>query len=52
MNIDEEKIEAAITERTKAIVVVHYAGISCEMTGLWILQGREGYPLSRMRRRA
>lgn len=31
MNIDEEKIEAAITERTKAICVVHYAGVSCEM---------------------
>ncbi len=31
MNIDETKIEAAITERTKAIVVVHYAGVSCEM---------------------
>ncbi len=31
MNIDEEKIEAAITEKTKAIVPVHYAGVSCEM---------------------
>lgn len=31
MNIDEKKIEAAITEKTKAIVVVHYAGVSCEM---------------------
>ena len=31
MNIDEKKIEAAITERTRAIVAVHYAGISCEM---------------------
>ena len=31
MNIDESKIEAAITERTKAIIVVHYAGVSCEM---------------------
>ena len=31
MNIDENKIEAAITRRTKAIVVVHYAGVSCEM---------------------
>ena len=31
MNIDENKIENAITEKTKAIVVVHYAGISCEM---------------------
>jgi dTDP-4-amino-4,6-dideoxygalactose transaminase len=31
MNIDEKKIEAAITPRTKAIVPVHYAGVSCEM---------------------
>jgi dTDP-4-amino-4,6-dideoxygalactose transaminase len=31
MNIDEEKIESAITEKTKAIVPVHYAGVSCEM---------------------
>ena len=31
MNIDETKIEAAVTERTKAIVPVHYAGVSCEM---------------------
>lgn len=30
-NIDETKIEAAITEKTKAIVVVHYAGVPCEM---------------------
>lgn len=31
MNIDENKIEAAITERTKGIMVVHYAGVACEM---------------------
>ena len=31
MNIDENLIEAAITEKTKAIAVVHYAGVSCEM---------------------
>lgn len=31
MNIDEKLIEAAITEKTKAIVPVHYAGVSCEM---------------------
>ena len=31
MNIDEKCIEQAITSRTKAIVPVHYAGISCEM---------------------
>jgi len=31
MNIDETLIEEAITDRTKAIVPVHYAGVSCEM---------------------
>ena len=31
MNIDETKIEAAITDKTKAIMVVHYAGVACEM---------------------
>lgn len=31
MNIDETKIEAAITEKTRVIVPVHYAGVACEM---------------------
>ena len=31
MNIDETKIEAAITSRTRAIAVMHYAGVACEM---------------------
>jgi len=31
LNIDESKIEAAITSRTRAIVPVHYAGVGCEM---------------------
>ena len=31
MNIDETLIEAAITDKTKAIVPVHYAGVGCEM---------------------
>ncbi len=31
LNLDETKIEAAVTEKTKAIVPVHYAGVSCEM---------------------
>jgi len=31
LNIDETKIEEAITEKTKAIVVVHYGGVGCEM---------------------
>ena len=31
MNIDETKIEDAITDKTKVIMVVHYAGVACEM---------------------
>ena len=31
MNLDESKIEAAITEKTRVIVPVHYAGVACEM---------------------
>lgn len=31
MNIDENKIEEAITEKTKVIIAVHYAGVACEM---------------------
>lgn len=31
LNLDESKIEAAITPKTKAIVPVHYAGVGCEM---------------------
>jgi dTDP-4-amino-4,6-dideoxygalactose transaminase len=34
MNIDETKIEAAITSKTKAIVPVHYAGVACEMDSI------------------
>ena len=31
MNIDETKIEEAITERTKVLIVMHYAGVACDM---------------------
>jgi dTDP-4-amino-4,6-dideoxygalactose transaminase len=34
LNIDETKIEDAITERTKALVPVHYAGVGCEMDAI------------------
>ena len=34
LNIDENKIEQAITDRTKAICVVHYAGVACEMDAI------------------
>lgn len=33
-NIDPNKIEAAVSKKTKAIVVVHYAGISCDMSSI------------------
>lgn len=42
MNIDETKIEAAITDRTKVIVAVHYAGISCEMDTIMDIARRHG----------
>ena len=42
MNIDETKIEAAITERTRAIMAVHYAGIACEMDTIMDIAARHG----------
>jgi len=40
--IDERLVEAAITPRTKAIVAVHYAGVSCEMDALLAIAARHG----------
>ena len=37
MNIDETQIEAAITDKTRAIVPVHYAGVACEMDTIMAL---------------
>src|SRR6202035_382758 len=34
LNLDEARVEAAITKRTRAIVPVHYAGVACEMETL------------------
>ena len=42
MNIDETLIEDAVTPRTKAIVPVHYAGVSCEMDTIMAIAGRYG----------
>lgn len=42
LNIDESKIEAAITSRTKAIVPVHYAGVACEMDTIMAIAERHG----------
>lgn len=40
MNIDEKLIEDAITERTRAIVPVHYAGVACEMDTIMAIAKR------------
>lgn len=42
LNIDETRIEAAITPRTKAIVPVHYAGVACEMDAIMEIAERHG----------
>jgi dTDP-4-amino-4,6-dideoxygalactose transaminase len=42
MNIDESKIETAITSKTKAIVPVHYAGVACEMDAIMSLANSYG----------
>lgn len=42
MNINEKLIEDAITTRTKAIVPVHYAGVSCEMDTIMDIASRHG----------
>ena len=42
MNIDEEKIEPAITEKTNAIVPVHYAGVGCNMDRIMEIASKHG----------
>ena len=42
MNIDENLIEDAITDKTKAIVPVHYAGVGCEMDTIMDIADRHG----------
>lgn len=42
LNIDEHQLEALITPRTKAIVVVHYAGVSCDMDVIMSIAARHG----------
>jgi dTDP-4-amino-4,6-dideoxygalactose transaminase len=42
LNIDETKIEGAITPRTKAIVPVHYAGVACEMDAIMSIAQTHG----------
>ena len=45
LNIDEAQLEDAITERTRAIVVVHYAGVACEMDQICEIAGRRNVPV-------
>jgi dTDP-4-amino-4,6-dideoxygalactose transaminase len=42
LNLDEAKLEALITPRTRAIVPVHYAGVGCEMEAILEIAGRHG----------
>ena len=42
LNIDEKKLEALITPKTRAIVVVHYAGVGCEMDEIMAIAARHG----------
>ena len=42
MNIDEKKIEAAITDKTRVICVVHYAGVACEMDTIMAIARKHG----------
>ena len=41
-NIDADQIEALITEKTKAIVVVHYAGVACDMDKIMSIANKRG----------
>jgi dTDP-4-amino-4,6-dideoxygalactose transaminase len=45
LNIDESRLEALITPRTRAIVVVHYAGVGCEMDAILEIAARHGIPV-------
>jgi len=42
LNLDETRIEAAITEKTRAIVPVHYAGVACEMDAIMAIARKHG----------
>jgi dTDP-4-amino-4,6-dideoxygalactose transaminase len=45
LNLDEAKLEALITPRTRAIVPVHYAGVACEMDAISQIASRHGVPI-------
>jgi dTDP-4-amino-4,6-dideoxygalactose transaminase len=42
LNVDERLVESAITPRTKALMLVHYAGVGCEMDALMAIAARHG----------
>lgn len=45
LNVDEAGLEALITERTRAILVMHYAGVGCEMDSILEIASRRGLPV-------
>lgn len=45
LNMDEAKLEALITPKTRAIVPVHYAGVGCEMDEIMAIAGRHDVPV-------
>lgn len=45
MNLDENKLESLITERTKAIIPVHYGGVGCEMDSICFIAGEHNIPI-------
>jgi dTDP-4-amino-4,6-dideoxygalactose transaminase len=45
LNLDETKLESLITSCTKGIVVLHYAGVGCEMDAILQVAGRHGIPV-------
>ena len=45
LNLDESRLEAALTPRTKAIVVVHYAGVGCEIDTIMEITGNQNIPV-------
>ena len=45
LNVDETRLEPLITDRTRAIVVVHYAGVGCEMDAIGAIAERHGVPV-------
>jgi len=43
LNLDETKLEALVTPRTRAVVVVHYGGVGCEMDAIMAMAQRHGF---------